>query len=827
MAHRNCFKNPNDNLNSGQYIDRKKSKTIYKASVDLANNGGVYHKKGPLGQNKGTYVGDVNISRDGKKCLIGANSYETLLSVTNGKYLEQPVSFDIRDSQELWSGSIYKMDMDSNISILSHPDGSANTFSYPPGILANQTYPLLNPPSDQGLIVDPCYTIFYPNTPGFNVSNSSGNCYTKNERAYQQYRRPIVQSHSYIKNYIKSKNGYVGDYYYPKPFSFDCCSNFVENIYNPTIVPPLTLEEKIIMITNSQAVFDIFVNNIPDMTSDKVIKATIRAPTSEENISGNVEYVALIIIEDVVFDDLTLENKNDIINELREQYATDLGIDPNRIVITLESGSLKVNIHFLYSIPEPEPEPDIFTNTVVFQNRNIVRFDGTIIADMESIVNNLSSEQLTIDKQLPLINGEYIQYPPTSSDNDWVNWYTEVVNTISPSAYVLYYTDTNGTKQYLKFNNETYGSDITETIGDATVLEIKTNSSGYQYFYIPTSIVIIVPEPEPEPEPDIVTYSTDASGVKTATFSGSGQLTEATDQLNGATVAIIEGYSSIGDQAFRNATNLTSVTIPTSVSSIGQGAFQFTTSLTSITVNQPNQYYKDISGVLYDLSGATLIQYPLGNTRTIYTIPEGVTSIGYYAFEYVSSLTTITIPVGITSIGEYAFVYSSLTTVWIHHETVSVLNTNTGATLPLNISQDVRFYGVTVTNFNVYQSIIMLNNDLLLNNEQHEFFQSTNHATINTKNYKITPSITTTYNVFTTGNTDTYIRIYQESSSLLSGTIRAFDTELYSEIKYNDDYNYNTNANLTFTAQANTAYVVSFGCFKTNTGSTTLNIQQV
>ena len=232
MAHRNCFKNPNDNLNSGQYIDRKKSKTIYKASVDLANNGGVYHKKGPLGQNKGTYVGDVNISRDGKKCLIGANSYETLLSVTNGKYLEQPVSFDIRESQDLWSGSIYKMDMESNVSILSHPDGSANTFSYPPGILANQTYPRLNPPSDQGLIVDPCYTIFYPNTRGFNVSNSSGNCYTKNERAYQQYRRPIVQSHSYIKNYIKSKNGYVGNYYYPKPFSFDCCSNFVERYTN-------------------------------------------------------------------------------------------------------------------------------------------------------------------------------------------------------------------------------------------------------------------------------------------------------------------------------------------------------------------------------------------------------------------------------------------------------------------------------------------------------------------------------------------------------------------------------------------------------------------
>ena len=135
-----------------------------------------------------------------------------------------------------------------------------------------------------------------------------------------------------------------------------------------------------------------------------------------------------------------------------------------------------------------QPEP--FTNTVVFQNRNIVRFNGSITADIESIVNNLSSEHLTIDKHLPLTNGNYIRYPATSQLHDWVNWYTEVVNSISASAYVLYYTDTNGTKQYLKFNNENYGSGITETIGDATVLEIKTNSSGYQYFYIPTTILM-------------------------------------------------------------------------------------------------------------------------------------------------------------------------------------------------------------------------------------------------------------------------------------------------------------------------------------------------
>ena len=146
----------------------------------------------------------------------------------------------------------------------------------------------------------------------------------------------------------------------------------------------------------------------------------------------------------------------------------------------------------------PESESDIFTNTVVFENRNIVRFDSTIIADMESNIGVIPLAQLNIDnKQLPLTNGNYIQYPATSSPNNWVNWYTDVVNSISASAYVLYYTDTNGTKHYLKFNNENYGSGITENIEYATVLEIKTHSSGLQYFYIPTTIA----EPEPAPAP--------------------------------------------------------------------------------------------------------------------------------------------------------------------------------------------------------------------------------------------------------------------------------------------------------------------------------------
>jgi hypothetical protein len=141
-----------------------------------------------------------------------------------------------------------------------------------------------------------------------------------------------------------------------------------------------------------------------------------------------------------------------------------------------------------------------FTNTVVFGDRNIVQFFGTVIAGHESGVDNMDKERLNLDKELPLTDGNFIQYWVTSSteEEDKVDLYTEVAINISPSAYVLYYTD-NGIKQYLKFNNENDAAGITETIEEATVLEIKTNSSGYQYFYIPKSIDIINPDPEPQP----------------------------------------------------------------------------------------------------------------------------------------------------------------------------------------------------------------------------------------------------------------------------------------------------------------------------------------
>ena len=229
MAHMKCFSNESDKINSGIYTSRKKARTIYRGGLDLAKNGGVYHKS-TNGQQKGTYVGDVKVSQNGTNCLNGASSYETLLSVTQGKYLESPDTFDLRTTSDIWTGNLYVMDLSGTglHTIDASAGGIANTFAYPPDPDINNTYPT-KANGNGGLVVDPCFNVFYPDT-----VSTFGACYLKNERAYQQNVKYInyAKNRGRINSYIQNNNGYTGSFAYPQKFIFDCCSN-------PMVVPPI------------------------------------------------------------------------------------------------------------------------------------------------------------------------------------------------------------------------------------------------------------------------------------------------------------------------------------------------------------------------------------------------------------------------------------------------------------------------------------------------------------------------------------------------------------------------------------------------------------
>lgn len=146
----------------------------------------------------------------------------------------------------------------------------------------------------------------------------------------------------------------------------------------------------------------------------------------------------------------------------------------------------------------------------------------------------------------------------------------------------------------------------------------------------------------------------------------------------------------IGEDALKDNTTITSVTIPASVTEIGSNAFAGCTNLTSVnyagdwsklTIQSGNPAVEDaVNAQLFDFAftpdnTAVIVRY--NGTAADVTIPsrykgKPVTMIGHAAF-YNSAVTSVTIPDSVTSISDSAFLFcSQLTNISIPNSVTAI-----------------------------------------------------------------------------------------------------------------------------------------------------------
>ncbi len=191
-------------------------------------------------------------------------------------------------------------------------------------------------------------------------------------------------------------------------------------------------------------------------------------------------------------------------------------------------------------------------------------------------------------------------------------------------------------------------------------------------------------------------------------------VTRAFANNNLTNLSIPNSVTSIGNETFMN-NSLTSVSIPSSVTSIGASAFNNN----QLPESEAFIYARNDDG---SIDYSTVVSYGGANRNNV-VIPNGVTTIGDYAFAN-NNLTNVIIPDSVTTIGDHAFANNSLTSVSIPNNVTSMgefafANNNlTSVLIPNSLTTigDYVFHTNNLTNVTIPDSVTSIGNSAFARN---------------------------------------------------------------------------------------------------------------
>ena len=337
--------------------------------------------------------------------------------------------------------------------------------------------------------------------------------------------------------------------------------------------------------------------------------------------------------------------------------------------------------------------PNILEITIVSinTNRNGILYDK----DLKKIIKyypGRSNTTVTIANNIEIINKSAFQ----NSSN-----ITEIIipSTVSSIGDYAFQNCIGLTKITFATSNVTIGENAFQGCSNLTEITF-TNSTNFNKsidLYIGTGRMFYG-------------ISNEIININTKILSGSNMLRRSTDTLHNANNVHIEGYTYIGDYAFQNATNITTVKLPSKLKIIGNYSFQNTSSLISVNIpdtvtligeyafnssninniNIPHNVSRILDYAFLDASGLTEIMISNEKSQLL--------AIGSNAFNN-TDISSISIPVTLATIGENAFFNCNQLESVVFFETENIELATSG------IGDGKAFYGATNVNISVITKI--------------------------------------------------------------------------------------------------------------------------